>query len=242
MYRTPANPETRMIESTLHFLPRTSICQRTQERCSGMDENNRLFGNRLGRNLAVRVEPNHIRSNDAIRAWLGLDRMRGYTIVSRVSALAFWMKPILLLLVLGVGYQPLTSHAAEQELWKARNHAFQLDKIVLDASPLKTNPSAWTDESRPGKPFTYEEQFYDRPRREWWWATGKYTIIILGCVLGVLVIATIVLIVRMQRQPKPNMADQRVQVVTNFLRLWRSSSSISKRGGVMPALFAPPLL
>ncbi|MGI9460757.1 MAG: hypothetical protein ACR2NF_12220 [Pirellulales bacterium] len=68
----------------------------------------------------------------------------------------------------------------DDDLWMEREQAFELDEIVTEASPLGNDPSSAASSSRGTNPFTYEENFYDRPRREWWWDTGKFTVVLVG--------------------------------------------------------------
>jgi hypothetical protein len=91
---------------------------------------------------------------------------------------------VLVVFCLSFGFSPTAFTAvATNDLWKARKHAFELDEIVLKSSPLRGNASSSLSSSHRGNPFTYEENFYARPSREWWWATGKYTVIIVGSLI-----------------------------------------------------------
>lgn len=62
--------------------------------------------------------------------------------------------------------------------WPQRDTAFEIVRGILSHAPANSNGSPIAQ--NPGPRFTYEEQMYDKPSRDWWWEAGKFTVIILG--------------------------------------------------------------
>jgi len=63
-------------------------------------------------------------------------------------------------------------------LWRHRDALISLQQAVLRNAPVDSDGKLLTE--NPGPPFTYEEQTYAKPNRDWWWKAGKYTVVIVG--------------------------------------------------------------
>lgn len=62
--------------------------------------------------------------------------------------------------------------------WRHRDKLIAIQQAILETTPMDSEGKPLSE--NPGPPFTYEEQTYDKPSRDWWWKTGKYTVVILG--------------------------------------------------------------
>jgi hypothetical protein len=60
-------------------------------------------------------------------------------------------------------------------VWKHRDALISTADKISQAS--RAQPEVRTSKSRP---FTYEETVYNKPRREWWWTAGKFTVVLVG--------------------------------------------------------------
>lgn len=63
-------------------------------------------------------------------------------------------------------------------LWAHNEALDRVKQAILATAPI--TDTGQKAASHPGRPFTFEEQVYDKPRRDWWWAAAKYTVILAG--------------------------------------------------------------
>lgn len=64
------------------------------------------------------------------------------------------------------------------QVWRHRSALIAIDKTLLDHVPM--SPDGLLLGANPGTPFTFEEETYDKPRRDWWWNAGRFTVVIVG--------------------------------------------------------------
>lgn len=73
--------------------------------------------------------------------------------------------------------KPQTTDAAQGD-WRHRNSVVAITQTILAQSPK--DPNGLPVSANPGRPFTFEEQAYDKPKREWWWNAGQFAVVIIG--------------------------------------------------------------
>ncbi len=71
---------------------------------------------------------------------------------------------------------PALTSSPQPSPWTIRTEAIQMTRGLLANAPQQSAAKR----VNPGRPFTYEEQVYDKPAREWWWRAGSVTVVVLG--------------------------------------------------------------
>jgi hypothetical protein len=62
--------------------------------------------------------------------------------------------------------------------WQHHQRVMDIQRDIINSSPRDKSGKILA--ANPKRPFTYEEQVYDKPRRDWWWSAGRYAVVLVG--------------------------------------------------------------